>query len=55
MKKIFEVLFAILDLYWAIVQDVSELIMEFFYVLAPFVFMAWFIFIMTVLVLALVG
>lgn len=45
MKLFLEGLFMAFEMFWAIVQDLSELIGEFLSVLFPFVLLAWLLFI----------
>ena len=53
MKLFFKGVLTALELVWAVMQDLSEMIMEFLAVIAPFFFLAYFIFFITILTIAL--
>lgn len=54
MKLFFKGVLTAFELVWAVMQDLSEMIMEFLAVIAPFFFLAYFIFFITILTIALV-
>lgn len=54
MKLFFKGVLSVFEFFWAIVQDLFEMIMEFLAVIAPLFFLAYLIFVITIITIALV-